>query len=110
MDAEKDEEVAKWHKLGPVDSDRLTQPWKYGFVWVPFFITTSPLHASKWVVNRYFDNCEPLVNRYCQQVEKGAGNAMEDSHVMLVRFAEETPTTFVQVHRNAFPFMFVNAF
>ena len=74
MDAEKDEEVAKWHKLGPVDSDRLTQPWKYGFVWVPFFITTSPLHASKWVVNRYFDNCEPLVNRYCQQVEKGANS------------------------------------
>ena len=44
-----DEAVPHWHKLGPVGSDRLTQRWKYGFVWAPFFITTSAMHASKWV-------------------------------------------------------------
>ena len=49
MDAETDEAVLHWHKLGPVGSDRLTERWKYGFVWAPFFITTSAMHASKWV-------------------------------------------------------------
>ena len=94
MDAE-DQEGVQWPKLGPVGSDRLTQRWKYGREWVPFFVTASPMHASKWVVNRYFENGMLL--------EKGAGNAMDGSSVMLVRLPEETPTTVVQVHRDFLP-------
>ena len=44
-DAETDEAVLHRHKLGPVGSDRLTQRWKYGFVWAPFFITTSAMRT-----------------------------------------------------------------
>ena len=81
-----------WDKLGPVATDRCCQRWKYGAVWVPFYITTSPMCASKWVVNRYFDNAMLL--------EKGAGNARDASQVMLVRMEPNTPSTIVQIHRD----------
>ena len=51
------------------------------------FITTSPMRASKWVVNRYFDNATLL--------EKGAGNARDASQVMLVHMEPNTPSTIV---------------
>jgi len=76
-----------WDKLGPVATDRCLQGWKYGAVWIPFYITTSPMRASKWVVNRYFDNAMLL--------EKGAGNARDASQVMLVHMEPTTPSTIV---------------
>eukprot|EP00434_Breviolum_minutum_P031389 symbB.v1.2.027759.t1/scaffold2735.1/size73862/7 len=50
------------------------------------------MRASKWVVNRYFDNAMLL--------EKGAGNARDASQVMLVRMEPNTPSTIVQIHRD----------